>query len=276
MDNAFNQHYHPLATELVGDIFYAKDLSNRGKIMMIRQYVKLLVRSLFQFEQDVRLTLGDKKTTAALKQLRAKSDYHAGVAKAIENIRELGNQATHTFYAGPMTDRSVAGCLFDLAKIYACFFVDYFTRYPFGSNAAAMAMFSLLPPKFRLFVLIQLHRREPKNYDIAEKMITLLFKVRGIKRVKAWVTRNQAKLENIAKTFAHSDEAEMWEIIKKGYSAYDFALSKMGLNFHPVPYEGFDKSAERYRDYVSEMNEFQSDDVLELKGIMDFVYLGVR
>ena len=89
MDNAFNQHYHPLATELVGDIFYAKDLSNRGKIMMIRQYVELLVRSLFQFEQDVRLTLGDKKTTAALKQLRAKSDYHAGVAKAMENIREL-------------------------------------------------------------------------------------------------------------------------------------------------------------------------------------------
>ncbi|THA09412.1 hypothetical protein [Rodentibacter pneumotropicus] len=276
MNNAFNQRYHPLATELVNDIFYVEGLSNRSKIGLIRQYTELLVRSLFGFAQDERLTLGDKKTKIALEILKAKSPYHAGVANAIVEIRELGNQATHTFYAVPMENHAVSQCLFNLAKIYACFFVDYFTRYPFGSNAAAMAMFSLLPPHFRLLVLIQLHRREPKNYDIAEKMITVLFKVRGIERVKTWIARNQKKLENIAKTFAHSDETQMWEIIKKGYSAYDFALSKMGLNFHPTPYESFDKAAERYRDYVSEMNSFQSEEVMALKAIMDFVYLGVR
>ncbi|WP_172459167.1 hypothetical protein [Mannheimia haemolytica] len=50
----------------------------------------------------------------------------------------------------------------------------------------------------------------------------------------------------------------------------------MNLNIHPTPYESFERSAERYRDYVAEMSLYQVPEVVELKGIMDFVYLGLR
>lgn len=41
-----------------------------------------------------------------------------------------------------------------------------------------------LPPRFRLLVLIRLHHQFPQDYTIAEKMIILLFKVRGVERMK--------------------------------------------------------------------------------------------
>lgn len=275
MKQDFLQAHSTMASDLVNDIFHS-NISNRGKAGLIRQYAELLARFLFKINDDEMVMLGDKKVKRGLAMLREQSPYHGGIAGAFEYIRDLGNLATHTNYGVEITDKEINKSIFCLGRIYACFFVDYFTKYQFGSNAAAMSMFCLLPPRFRLLVLINLHRRSQNNYDVAEKMITVMFKVRGIERMKVWVDRNQSKLESIAKQFAHCGEKEVWDIIKKGYSAYDFALAKMGATFRPSPYENFEKSAERYRDYVFEMSVFQSDEVLELKVLMDFVFVGVK
>lgn len=136
-------------------------------------------------------------------------------------------------------------------------------------------LFGLLPPRFRLLVLIRLHRQFPQSYAIAEKMIILLFKVHGIERMTLWVERNRRKLEQIDR-LAVENEEQVTQFIEKEYSAYDFALAQMGANIHPVPYQDFDVAAARYREYVSEMSVLQSPEIVELKGIMDFVYLGVR
>lgn len=275
MDKTFNDEYHPLATDLINDIFTAQGLSNRGRIALIRQYAELLVRSLLGVSFSERITLGDKKTTRALAELKAKGQHHYELAVAVEYIRDVGNAATHTLYTGEISREMVSKALFHLAQIYAYHFVEYFRKYPLGSNAAALVLFSLLPPRFRLLVLIRLHRQFPQDYEIAEKMIILLFKVRGVKRMKQWVARNRKKLSKIDR-LSVENEAEAVQLVEQEYSAYDFALAQMGADIHPVPYQGFDVAAARYRDYVSEMSVLQSPEIVELKGIMDFVYLGVR
>lgn len=273
MDKNFNVVYHPLATDLINDIFYVKDLSSRGKIGLIRLYTEMVVRSLLRVPFAERLTLGDKKTSRALAELKAKGQHHYELAAAVEFIRDVGNAATHTLYTGELTEKHVKQALFHLAQIYAYQFVEYFHKYPLGSNPAALVMFALLPPRFRLMVLIRLHRQFPTSYEIAEKMIILLFKVRGVEKMNCWIARNQHKLEKIAR-FMAEDETAARALVEQEYSAYDFALAQMGANIHPAPYQGFDVAAERYREYVSEMSVLQSPEIVELKGIMDFVYLG--
>lgn len=275
MDTNFNAVCHPLATDLINDIFYVKDLSSRGKIGLIRQYTEIVVRSLLRVPFAERLTLGDKKISRALAELKAKGQHHYELAAAVEFIRDVGNAATHTLYTGELTEKHVKQALFHLAQIYAYQFVEYFHQYRLGSNPAALVLFSLLPPRFRLMVLIRLHRQFPTDYEIAEKMIILLFKVRGVERMNLWITRNRRKLEQIEKLFA-KDENEAKALVEQAYSVYDFALAQMGAKIHPAPYQGFDVAAERYREYVSEMSVLQSPEIAELKGIMDFVYLGMR
>lgn len=275
MDKNFNDVYHPLATDLINDIFTAQGLSNRGKIGLIRQYTELVVRSFLRISFSERLTLGDKKTSRSLAELKAKGQHHYELAVAVEYIRDVGNAATHTLYTGVLSQREVDQSLFHLAQIYAYQFIEYFHKYPLGSNAAALVLFSLLPPRFRLLILIRLHRQFPLSYEIAEKMIILLFKVRGVEKMNRWIERNRRKLEKIGH-FLVQDEAQAKSIVEQEYSAYDFALAQMGANIHPAPYQGFDVAAERYREYVSEMSVLQSAEIMELKGIMDFVYLGVR
>lgn len=275
MDKNFNAVYHPLATDLINDIFYAEGLSNRGKISLIRQYTEMVVRSLLRVPFAERLTLGDKKTTLALAELKAKGQHHYELAMAVEYIRDVGNAATHTLYTGMLGEGEVKQALIHLAQIYAYHFVEYFHKYPLGSNPAALVLFALLPPRFRLMVLIRLHRQFPDSYEIAERMIILLFKVRGVERMNCWIARNRRKLEKIAR-FMAEDETAARALVEQEYSAYDFALSQMGANIRPSPYQGFDVAAERYRDYVAEMSVWQSQEIIELKGIMDFVYLGVR
>lgn len=275
MDKAFNDEYHPLATDLINDIFTVQGLSNRGRIALIRQYAELLVRSLLGVSFSERITLGDKKTTRALAELKAKGQHHYELAVAVEYIRDVGNAATHTLYTGEISGEMVSKALFHLAQIYAYHFVEYFRKYPLGSNAAALVLFALLPPRFRLLVLIRLHRQFPQDYEIAEKMIILLFKVRGVERMRQWVARNRKKLSKIDR-LSVENEVEAVQLVEQEYSAYDFALAQMGADIHPVPYQGFDVAAARYRDYVSEMSVLQSPEIVELKGIMDFVYLGVR
>ncbi|EEY12381.1 TPA: hypothetical protein PWY45_002446 [Mannheimia haemolytica] len=275
MDKNFNDIYQSLASDLVNDIFYAQGLSNRGKVALIRQYTEILVRAMLKIEASERLTLGDKKVTRFLAEYRLKSSYHCSVVQAVEYIRDLGNSATHTLYTGTISSFQVSQAIFCLAKIYASFFVDYFHRFKFGYNPVAMALFQLLPPRFRLLVLITLHRQLPQDFAITEKMIILLFKVRGIERMKWWVERNKAKLEQISHYY-DCNEADVKAIIKQDYTAYDVAIAKMNLNIHPTPYESFERPAERYRDYVAEMSLYQVPEVVELKGIMDFVYLGLR
>lgn len=275
MDKNFNTIYHPLATDLINDIFYVQGLSHRGQIGLIRQYTEMVVRSLLRVPFAERLTLGDNKTSRALGTLKAKGEHHYELATAVEFIRDVGNAATHTLYTGELTEKHVKQALFHLAQIYAYQFVEYFHRHRFGSNPAALVLFALLPPRFRLMVLIRLHRQFPTSYEIAEKMIILLFKVRGVEKMNCWIARNQHKLEKIAR-FMAEDETAARALVEQEYSAYDFALAQMGANIHPAPYQGFDVAAERYREYVSEMSVLQSPEIVELKGIMDFVYLGTR
>ncbi|OOF39863.1 hypothetical protein BKK49_06980 [Rodentibacter rarus] len=274
MNNEFNRTYQALASDLINDIFYAQGVSNRGKVGLIRQYAEILLRAMMKLPETERLTLGDKKTTRFLAEYRSASR-HYSVVSAVEYIRDLGNAATHTLYTGEISENEVQRAIFCLGKIYAGFFIDYFQRVRFGDNPVVMALFQLLPPRFRLLVLIMLHRQSPQDFQVTEKMIILLFKVRGIERMKRWVVRNKSKLEQIAH-YSECDEQQVRDIIKKDYTAYDVALSRMQLNIHPTPYESFEQSAMRYRDYVAEMSTIQDEEVWELKGIMDFVYLGVK
>ncbi|OOF51432.1 hypothetical protein BKK54_03205 [Rodentibacter genomosp. 1] len=274
MNNEFNRTYQALANDLINDIFYAQGVSNRGRVGLIRQYTEILLRAMMKLPESERLTLGDKKSTRFLEEYRTVS-HHYSVVRAIEYIRDLGNSATHTLYTGTISEKEVQRAIFCLGKIYAGFFIDYFQRVRFGCNPAVMALFQLLPPRFRLLVVIALHRKSPRDFQVTEKMIILLFKVRGIERMKLWVERNKIKLEQIAH-YSECDEQQVREIIKKDYTAYDVALSRMKLNIHPSPYESFEQSAMRYRDYVAEMSSYQNNEVWELKGIMDFVYLGIK
>lgn len=105
MDKAFNDEYHPLATDLINDIFTVQGISNRGRIALIRQYAELLVRSLLGVSFSERITLGDKKTTRALAELKAKRQHYYELAVAVEYIRDVGNAATHTLYTGEISGR---------------------------------------------------------------------------------------------------------------------------------------------------------------------------
>ena len=56
MKNFNNEAYKYLASDLIGDIFYA-ETSYRGKISEVRQYAEVIVRKILDIDPDEKVTL---------------------------------------------------------------------------------------------------------------------------------------------------------------------------------------------------------------------------
>ena len=152
--------YKDSLNALIGDIYYAKDVSCDAKIARIRKLAEIIIRRLIVQDSNSALELGNNKTKRDLKK--------RGIAEkffwnAFEIIHRSGNKATHSQnYVIPTEEdfNKVANATMDL---YAYLFFNFFKMYKFGSNVQIVRAFSALPPLFRFIVLRELIYNNENN-----------------------------------------------------------------------------------------------------------------
>ncbi|ENQ0442691.1 DUF4145 domain-containing protein [Listeria monocytogenes] len=141
-----NENYVELSTDLIHDIFYS-NISSRGRIASIRQYTEILFRKCLDLDEEQSVMLGKKEL---IKQLKEISNNDPLVINALETIRTLGNNYTHTQYTGKVDVNDEEKAFDALLDVSAYIFVDYFTKYKFGKNNKVLTYFSYLPPSLRV------------------------------------------------------------------------------------------------------------------------------
>ena len=55
-----NDIYKERVRDFINDVFYVEDLSNSGKIAIIRSYAEVVVRRILELPVEMQMTLGDK------------------------------------------------------------------------------------------------------------------------------------------------------------------------------------------------------------------------
>lgn len=293
MINFNNNEYSLIISELINDAFYS-ELSNRGKISEMRQFSEVLVRKILNINKNRGLLLGKieqpafdkngKPTNGAREEFQKLAEPRQKKLKSIiESFRSISNEATHTKHIEPFTDadlNSVTESLFDL---YAFLFEEYFLKYPIDANTKPIIMytFSLLPPVIRYKTLNSLFMSGQRNIFVADRLILAMLKTNGKVFSINWLNDNKKIL--IASPYpdnklTDSAETNLFNLIK-GYpitNHFELLLDKV-INVsdyiadHGVMYQTFEEAVHYYKNKGIEDS---SPEFVELKDIMDFVYIG--
>ena len=237
---SFNEQYELLATEVIGDAIYS-DQSYHGKVATLRRYAEIIVRKLLGRNQGSKLTLGDKAIGQAI---RALPD-GAFIMRAVETVRLLGNDATHTQVTTEITEQDYKDVTDGIFDLLASLLINYFAKYKFGSVPGIQFAFSLLPPIIRYKVLIYLYENPngssnvtaqsaKTNIALVDKLSMIILKAKGKEEALAWINDHRSSLESL-KTLDHRDmysvclektEALSDHIIRKGHTYLTFEEAK--------------------------------------------------
>lgn len=275
-----NLDYEELAADLIQDAFYSNQ-SYRGKISRERSYAELVLRKLLDIDPEKQITI---KQSDVLTLIRALPD-SGYIIKAIDGIQPDGNNNTHTQFRGEVNEEDynrVTDSLFDLI---AGLFINYFSKYSFGSDNKVMRAFSLLPPIIRYKVLNYLYVKHPDDVDIIDRLALVIVKNSGKEDAYEWIKNNEEKLKNtIAVSNTYVEELKKTigdirtdEFVKKQPNMYEVCIDKINLVANSIERQGvmyktFEEALPYYRkngilpDDKQEYREFNS--------IMQFLYLG--
>lgn len=192
--NFRSDDYQILLDDLVKECFYIPEKTNRGIIANIRQLAEVYVRKLLDLEPDQFVTLGNKKIVEKLTPFTTKNP---PLLNALENLRILGNECTHTQNLENVTDEDLSKSKESLLYLHSYLFVNFFENYKFGSNKKIISSFSILPPILRFLVLEQLFKTEPDNLDIIDKLSLASLKAFNLANAKAFLQKNKLNLEKL-------------------------------------------------------------------------------
>lgn len=282
--NFNNSAYGELVAELLNDAIYLKDRSKRGVISTVRQYAEVVVRRILDLDPNAHVTLGKAEITSGLK---SKSNDNKLLMEAVDNIRLIGNKCTHTQGLDPVTEEDLVSVFDSLFDLYAYLFVDYFTRYRFGSSGAIMSSFSILPPIIRCKTLLSLYEVDKNNISVIDKCSLAILKAIGLDEARAWVFEQKEKLskvkacttegiEKIRKIFG--DEVADEEF-RKAPNMYDCCMNRLSavavtISRNGALYSDFESAMELFNE--KGFIEGDAAEVILFNDLMQFVYLGRR
>ena len=196
----------------------------------------------------------------------------------------MGNSATHTQFRGEVTEDefdTVSDGIFDLL---ACFFIDYFDKYKFGTRKKIMSSFSMLPPIIRYKVLISLYEKDSGNVAVIDKLVLAMMKACNPETASQWVENNRAHLSKICPysdveiddlskimpelgTVLASLNSNMYLVCKDKIEKVGAIIRKNGL-----VYSDFESALPTYRNFGHIMGE--TNEIKEFNDIMEFMYMG--
>jgi hypothetical protein len=255
--------YEHMIGDLIHDTFYV-ERSNRGKISGIRQFSEVLVRKILNIGSDQRLTLGNVGYMEKFKRLPKEEKEYLDVA--IEKIRPLGNDGTHTQYTAEFSNDELNQVKDGLFDLYAYLFIDYFLRYPMQlfTPHIILRSFSLLPPIIRYKTLKYLYNCGP-NIQIANRYCLSIIKTEGKEKALVWLTNEKDNLcemdypteGEIKKYILSCPEVSpgVFEVsldLQSYNNAYDLLYSKIcdpntSVNEKGKLYSNFEEAKEHYK-----------------------------
>lgn len=283
MKNFNNEAYKYLASDLIGDIFYA-ETSYRGKISEVRQYAEVIVRKILDINPDEKVTLGEKE----IKNRICALPNHAFLMKAVNTIKGAGDKATHTRYLARMTEEEFETIMDSLFDMLAFLLINYFEVYEFGSRNDVLSSFSMLPPIIRYKVLSFLYEKNPDNVVAIDKLVLAILKAFDADEANAWIEEREWELrqkstmtkefkDGIMQKFEDEEELSlllemigpqnMYELCKRKVEKVGNAIEQIGS---------------LYLDFESALPVYKENGVLkgtepeiqEFNDIMEFLYLG--
>lgn len=192
--NFRSDDYQILLNDLVKECFYIPEKTNRGTIANIRQLAEVYVRKLLDLEPDQFVTLGNKKIVEKLTPFTTKNPL---LLNALENLRILGNECTHTQNLENVSDEDLSKSKESLLYLHSYLFVNFFENYKFGSNKEIVSSFSILPPILRFLVLEQLFKIEADNLDVIDKLSLASLKAFDLDNARAFLQTNKSELEKL-------------------------------------------------------------------------------
>ena len=279
-----NEKYQILAKDLMGDIFYS-ETSNRNKIATIRQYTEVIVRKILDIDSSKKVTIGAKEISKKIEGLN-NSKF---LKEALEDIKQDGNQCTHTEYLGEVTADEFDKIVDKLLDMLSFMLINYFETYEFGSRSDVLRSFSLLPPIVRYKVLIFLYNKYPNNIQVIDRLALAIVKAFDKEEAIRWIEEEKNNLINLDtmsdKVFAEiakNTGIEIAEFIrfsspyKNMYELCIDKIMKIGIEIDSKGhlYIDFEGALPCYKQYG--IIDEDSEEIKEFNDIMDFLYLGRR
>ena len=279
-----NEKYQILAKDLMGDIFYS-EISNRNKIATIRQYTEVIVRKILDIDSSEKVTVGAKKISEKIEELN-NSKF---LKEALEDIKQDGNQCTHTEYLGEVTADEFDKIVDKLLDMLSFMLINYIETYEFGSRSDVLRSFSLLPPIVRYKVLIFLYNKYPNNIHVIDRLALAIVKAFDKEEAIRWIEEEKNNLINLDtmsdKVFAEiakNTGIEIAEFIrfsspyKNMYELCIDKIMKIGIEIDSKGhlYIDFEGALPCYKQYG--IIDEDSEEIKEFNDIMDFLYLGRR
>ncbi len=272
--------YEEEIVSLISDIHYS-NASFSSKVALIRKNTEYIVRRLLHYDSGKKLTLGHPNTQ---KLLDEKGCVERLFVDSIEALNVMGSDRTHTQIVPVAKEDEYRIALDNFFNLYAYLFVDYFKKYPFGSNNDVLTAFSILPVRIRYFALLCLYELYPNNMAIIDKLILATAKFKGLDACLDWIEDNKSRLEVLSKEISPDDNKELTR--KYGVTVakmmnemasrnmYNICIEKaklISLNYKPL-YTNFEQALQFYKAYGTIPGS--SIEVKEFNDLMHYVYLG--
>lgn len=266
-----NEDYIEILTDCVHDIFYTKT-SYRGKIAQIRMYSEIIVRKLIDFNPDEQLTLGNPKVLQAVRNLD-NGDYYEKCILALKDDADkyyATNSCSHSKIREKITQHDYESIHDNFLNLLSCIFIQYFTKYKFGSNSSIMTFFSCLPPIIRYKVLYYLYANDNTNVSIIDKLTLATMKAFNPDTAQKWVDEEQDHLLSIP---ACSPKfASMAKSLGLAENMYECCCEKISFELSGK-YHTIEEAKPAY-DLNKERYDTVEDSIREFRDLMDFVFIG--
>ena len=281
------KRYADVSEEILSDIFYLKGLSNRGRLTLIRQYTEILCRVLLQIDNHFQLGKFNDRFDEKLPNAILSDE----IKKHIKILVDLGNAATHLDInlKESIEDSDCESALNSLNFIISYLFINYFSKYEFGSRVESQKIISLLPPFIRVTILEGLYKCNKNNIAVIDKLFLALLKSDGEEAAANWVENEKNHLVTLScivdgvieayKKLGTPEEIIQQVILNAPNNMYECCLQKLGemkLAFPGLkfPYKTFEEAKAAYFSVIDDELVNYDDEILELISLMGFIYTG--
>lgn len=276
-----NDIYRQRVNDFINDAFYVENISNSGKIAIIRSYAEVVVRRILKFPVENQMTLGDREV---IKALAKKSNNNSMLLRAINVIKGNGGNFTHTQVVFTASNELVEETLDSLYDLYAYLLIEYFEKYRFGSNMEVVISFSTLPPIIRYKTLCYLYEQDKENVILIDKLALAMIKTFDKQAGLQWLEEKKDELQELSccsKEMQTEIKAKIgddfWDFINMNmYDSCYMKITTVGNDIEKKgkAYVNFEESIEYYK--YGGIVDGESLEIIEFNSIMEFLYLGRR
>ena len=276
-----NDIYRQRVNDFINDAFYVENISNSGKIAIIRSYAEVVVRRILKFPVENQMTLGDREV---IKALAKKSNNNTMLLRAINVIKGNGGNFTHTQVVFTASNELVEETLDSLYDLYAYLLIEYFEKYRFGSNMEVVISFSTLPPIIRYKTLCYLYEQDKENVILIDKLALAMIKTFDKQAGLQWLEEKKDELQELSccsKEMQTEIKAKIGDdfldfINMNMYDSCYMKITTVGNDIEKKgkAYVNFEESIEYYK--YGGIVDGESLEIIEFNSIMEFLYLGRR